>query len=184
MGKTSELEKLKLDTQHFCKDHGLTSRVGFLKLAVVVDFWPVLHYRLLKHVVGSKNLFKLILRFLLIAIKPFIEGLSGSRIYIDTEIGGGLLLHQSSGVVIAPGVTIGENCTIFSGACIVYKANYSWSSSPRVGNNVKLMIGCKIVGDVTIGDNVFVGANSVVLKDIPSDSIAVGVPAKILIKTV
>lgn len=50
---------------------------------------------------------------------------------------------------------------------------------PKIGNNVQIGCGAVIIGNVTIGNNVYIGANAVVLKDVPDNSIAVGVPAKI-----
>jgi len=175
----NELKKLKLDTQKFCEDHGLTSRLGFLKLAIVIDYWPVIHYRLHKYSINWNNPLSFFLRIFMVLLKPFVQGLSGCRISTQAEIGSGFLLHQSSGVVIASGSVIGTNCTIFSGVCVVYKANSSSGEAPRIGQHVKLMVGCKLVGDIVIGDNVLVGANAVVLSDVPENSIAVGIPAKV-----
>lgn len=177
MDSNSELHKLRMDTRHFCKDHGLTTRFGFLKLAIVIDYWPVLHYRLLKYIRGSRNPLKMLLKISLLVVKPFVDGLSGCKISVESEIDAGLLLHHSTGIIIGSGVTIGKNCILFSGACVVFKANNSSGKSPRIGNNVKLMVGSKVIGAVTIGDNSFVGANAVVLTDVPANSIAVGVPA-------
>ncbi len=173
-----ELKRLINDTIHYCNDHKLSLPFGVFKLIIVVDYWPVAHYRLLKYCCGSNNVFKLLLRVILLFFKPIVDGLSGCRIYIDSDIGGGLLLHQSTGVVISPKVVLGENCIFFSGACVVYKANSKLSAAPIIGNNVKLMVGSKVVGNVIVGDNAIVGANAVVLKDVPANSVAVGIPAK------
>ena len=178
MQAKSAMQKLKMDTVRFCSDHNLRSGLSSLKLILVVDYWPVLYYRLIEYCREKKVLWRRLLRLLLLPFKPVIEGFSGARIYVDSTIGGGILLHQSSGVVIAPGVVLGENCTFFSGACVVFKANDKGNASPRVGNNVRLMVGCKVIGDVTIGDNVSVGANAVVIKSIPENCVAVGIPAR------
>jgi serine O-acetyltransferase len=60
---------------------------------------------------------------------------------------------------------------------LVNKANFRGEGQPIIGNNVVLGVGCKVIGGVTIGDNVIVGANAVVLRNVPSDHMAVGVPA-------
>lgn len=182
MQTKSAMQKLMMDTVRFCGDHNLSGGLSSFKLILVVDFWPVLYYRLIEFCREKKGLLRRLLRLFLLPFKPVVDGFSGARIYVDCTIGGGILLHQSSGVVIAPGVVLGENCTFFSGACVVYKANDKGNASPRVGNNVRLMVGCKVIGDVTIGDNVSVGANAVVTTSIPENGIAVGIPARYIEK--
>jgi serine O-acetyltransferase len=153
--------------------------MAYLKILLVVDFYPVIYFRLIEYCRERKTLFRRLFKVFLVPIKPLTDGLSGARIYSDAIIDGGLLLHQSSGVVIAPGTTIGKNCTFFSGACVVYKANFGGSAAPVIGDNVKLMVGCKVIGDVKIGNDSFIGANAVVVSDVPEYSIAVGIPARI-----
>lgn len=177
MNKTA-YEKLKMDIQAYCHDNALQGRFAAFKLLVVVDFWPVFYYRLLEFCREQNTAFRLILKRLLVVFKPLVNGLSGARISPDAIIGGGFLLHQSVGVVIAAGSVIGENCTFFSGSCVVYKANFGWSGAPVIGDNVKIMLGAKVVGAVRIGNDSFIGANAVVTSDVPAYSIAIGVPAK------
>jgi serine O-acetyltransferase len=88
-----------------------------------------------------------------------------------------MLVHTSFGIMIADGVVIGDDCRIYNGVCLVNKANFRREGQPRIGNNVTLGVGCKVLGGVTIGDNVVVGANAVVLRDVPSGQMAIGVPA-------
>jgi len=177
---SNALKKLGMDLKRSCLDHNLYGRFASIKLIIVVDFWPVFYYRLIEYCLENRSVLRRLLRLFLLPLKPIIEGASGARIYADSKIGGGLLLHQSSGVVIAPGVEIGEDCTLFSGACIVYKANNQGFASPKLGRNVKLTVGCKVIGNVVIGDNVTVGANAVVTKDVPDNSVVVGIPAQII----
>lgn len=178
--RSNAFKKLKMDVERSCLDHNLSGRFASMKLLIVVDFWPVLYFRLIEYCLEKNGVIRRILRMLLLPLKPIIEGASGARIYTDSKIGGGLLLHQSSGVVIAPGVELGENCTLFSGACIVYKANNQGFASPKIGRNARLTVGCKVIGNVIIGDNVTVGANAVVTKDVPDNAVVVGIPAQII----
>ena len=161
----------------FCRELKLSNKI---KLIFIVDFWPVCYFRLIEHCIKNKSLLFKILRYLLLPLKPWIQGLSGSRIEQGSEIGGGLYLHYSEGVIIASGVTIGENCIIYTGCCLVHKADNSGTRGPIVGNNVRLMVGSKIIGPVSIGSDATVGANAVVLKDIPAHAIAVGIPARLI----
>lgn len=90
-----------------------------------------------------------------------------------------LILRHPSSIVIGDGVRLGNNVTIFQNVTIgrsdTYVANY-----PKIGDNVIIYAGAVIVGDVEIGANCIIGANSVVTKSIPDNSIAVGAPAKII----
>jgi len=102
----------------------------------------------------------------------------------NAKIGMGIQFPHPNGIVIGDGTIIGNNCIIYQqvtlGGRIIGDAqrrNY-----PRVGNNVVIFAGAKIIGGVKIGDNVIIGANSVVNKDMPADSIVAGVPAKIIKK--
>lgn len=84
-------------------------------------------------------------------------------------------------VIIHKRAVIGENCVI--GSCVSLGGKSGIYEVPVVGNNVYISTGSKILGNVKVGDNVIIGANSVVLKDVPSNSVVAGVPAKI-IKTI
>ena len=92
------------------------------------------------------------------------------------EFGEGFVILHSVGVVINGAVKAGNNLIIEHGVTIgaeKYKI-------PKIGNNVFIGAGAKIIGPVIIGDNVKIGANAVVVNDIPSHSTAVGIPAKVI----
>lgn len=73
---------------------------------------------------------------------------------------------------------MGENCIISSG-CVLGNKTGSFDG-PTIGNNVEIAIGAKVIGPITIGDNVIVAPNSVVVKDVPANCIVSGIPAKII----
>jgi serine O-acetyltransferase len=73
---------------------------------------------------------------------------------------------------------IGKNCLIGQGVTIGGKSG--WYEVPIIGDNVQINAGAKIIGPVRIGDNVEVGANCVVVKDVPSNCVVAGVPARII----
>ncbi|MBV5341862.1 MAG: serine acetyltransferase [Deltaproteobacteria bacterium] len=123
---------------------------------------------------GIRHLLKMIIW----CIKPIIEGLTGSRIKAGSSIGPGFVVFNSFGVTMSSTTVIGENCTIYSGVFVAHKANDKNSGVPVIGNGVVLMSGCKVLGGVSVGDYAVIGANSVVLTDVPSATIATGVPAK------
>jgi serine O-acetyltransferase len=90
------------------------------------------------------------------------------------KIGRGLMIYHGSGVVIGKNTELGERCIVCQGVT-------TGSGAPKIGNDVKLWAGCKILGNIEIGDRSEVGANAVLLESIGPDVIAVGVPAKKLI---
>jgi len=91
------------------------------------------------------------------------------------RIGRGLLIYHGSGVVIGKNTIIGERCLICQGVT-------TGNGAPKIGHDVKLWAGAKILGNIEIGDGAEIGANAVVVKSIPADCIAMGVPADRIIQ--
>lgn len=81
-------------------------------------------------------------------------------------------------VVLHARTVIGKNCMIGQGVTIGGKSG--WYEVPVIGDNVHINAGAKIIGPIRIGDNVEIGANSVVVKDVPSNCVVAGIPARIL----
>lgn len=86
------------------------------------------------------------------------------------------------GIVIGEGVVVGAGCQIYQEVTLgaARKNEYGENRYPLVGKNVVLFAGAKVIGGISIGDGAVVGANSVVIKDVPCESIVAGVPAKVL----
>lgn len=82
------------------------------------------------------------------------------------------------GVVIHARAVIGEKCILGQGITIGGKSKHY--AVPIIGNNVYISPGARILGPITIGDNVVIGANSVVIKDVPSNCVVAGIPARII----
>lgn len=87
--------------------------------------------------------------------------------------------HRGVGVVIHPEARIGSGCRINSHV-VVGGAGKGRTGVPEIGRDVVLSTGAKILGPVKVGDRAVIGANAVVLSDIPADATAVGVPAKVI----
>lgn len=114
-------------------------------------------------------------------IKGLIFIIYNSVVPFDMQIGkGSKLAYGGIGVVLHSKAIIGRKVIIGTNVTIGRKLKPL--NAPVVGDNVYIATGSKILGDVKIGSNVIIGANSVVINDIPSDSIAVGSPAKVVRK--
>ena len=101
-------------------------------------------------------------------------------IYPNT-IGPGFRIYHAGGFVhVGPNVQIGKNCTMLPGVVFGNKHEAEDEGHVIVGNNCYFGLGCKIFGSVRIGNNVTVGANAVVTKDIPDNAVVGGVPAKVI----
>lgn len=106
----------------------------------------------------------------------FIEVTTGISIPARCRIGAGLRIHHFGGIILHPTAVLGESCTLYHGVTIGDKGGAGGAAV--IGDNVLLGAGAKILGELTIGDNVIVGANAVVTRDVPSDTVAVGSPAR------
>lgn len=104
-------------------------------------------------------------------------------IYPGTIEGGLRIYHVGDFIHVGPNVRIGRNCTLLPGVVFGNKTEKLVLDKVIVGNNCYFGLGVKILGPVKIGNNVIVGANAVVTKDIPDNSIVGGIPARI-IKTI
>jgi serine O-acetyltransferase len=96
--------------------------------------------------------------------------LTGSDISPYASIGRGLKIYHGIGVVIGKGTIIGDQCLFCQGATTGH-------GHPRIGNRVKFWAGAKVFGNITVGDDCEIGANSVLTRSLPANSLALGVPA-------
>ena len=80
------------------------------------------------------------------------------------------------------GIVVGDDCIIFHGVTLGGVSSDKVKRHPTVKNNVVIGAGAKILGNITIGENSKIGANAVVLRDIPADSVAVGIPSRVIQK--
>lgn len=104
----------------------------------------------------------------------------GISISPDTEIGHGFYIGHYGGIVVSPQAVFGRNCNISHGVTIGQTNRGERQGCPVIGDNVYIGPGAKIIGRVLIGNNVAVGANCVVTKDVPDNAVVVGVPGRII----
>ncbi len=121
-------------------------------------------------------------KFYLIArlISQFSRFLTGIEIHPGAKIGKGLLIDHGSGVVIGETAEIGDNCLIYQGVTLGGTGKEHGKRHPTLGNNVMVGSGARVLGPFKVGDNAKIAANAVVLEEVPENSTAVGVPARIV----
>ncbi|BAZ31201.1 serine O-acetyltransferase [Cylindrospermum sp. NIES-4074] len=106
--------------------------------------------------------------------------LTGIEIHPGAEIGKGVFIDHGMGVVIGETAIVGDYTLIYQGVTLGGTGKESGKRHPTLGKNVVLGAGAKVLGNLQIGDRVRIGAGSIVLRDVPSDSTVVGVPGRII----
>lgn len=104
---------------------------------------------------------------------------TGIEIHPGATIGKGLFIDHGMGVVIGETSIIGDNVLLYQGVTLGGTGLVQGKRHPTIGNNVVIGGGAKVLGNITIGDNSYIGANAVVIKDVPPNSTVVGVPGRI-----
>ncbi len=104
---------------------------------------------------------------------------TGIEIHPGAIIGKNLFIDHGMGVVIGETTVIGDNVLLYQGVTLGGTGKESGKRHPTVGNNVVVGTGAKILGNIAIGDNSYIGANAVVIKDVPPNSTVVGIPGRI-----
>lgn len=108
--------------------------------------------------------------------------MTGIEIHPGAKIGKGFFIDHGMGVVIGETAEIGENCLLYHGVTLGGVSLEKKKRHPTLGNNVVVGAGAKVLGAIILGDNVQVGANAVVLKDVPPNSVVVGIPGRVVIQ--
>jgi cysteinyl-tRNA synthetase len=111
-----------------------------------------------------------------------VKIITGIEIHPGATIGKGFFIDHGMGVVIGETTEIGENCLLYQGVTLGGTGKEEGKRHPTLGNNVVVGTGAKVLGDIKIGNDVKIGANSVVLNPVPDNSIVVGVPGRVIKK--
>ena len=119
-------------------------------------------------------------KFLARMISQRSRRVTGIEIHPGAKIGKRLVIDHGMGIVIGETSEVGDDCLIYHGVTLGGTGKDVGKRHPTIGDNVLIGTGAKVLGPITIGSNSRVAANSVVLTDIPEDSTAVGVPAKVV----
>ncbi len=104
------------------------------------------------------------------------------EIHPGAKIGRCLFIDHGVGVVIGETCEIGDNVTIYQNVTLGGTGKETGKRHPTIHSNVLIASGAKVLGSITVGENAKIGANSVVLKDVPENSTVVGIPGKIVVR--
>ena len=105
-----------------------------------------------------------------------VQVLTGIHLPREVRVGRNFIIDHHGGIIVSELASFGHNCRIRNGVVIGHtETGKAWA--PRIGNDVDIGAGAKLLGRIRVGNNVAIGANAVVLCDVPDNSIAVGVPA-------
>jgi len=119
-----------------------------------------------------------IFRAIHIVLHAIVTLIVGIYLPRGASIGPGLRIHHFGGIVISPNVIIGCNCTLRNNVCIGNRLG--GNDAPTIGDNVEFGVGSVVIGNIYVGNNARIGANAVVLTDVPDNTSAVGVPARLI----
>ncbi|AHJ12913.1 serine O-acetyltransferase [Sulfurospirillum multivorans] len=176
MNSVSLWEKIKEDfSQPILHDPAINSKVElFFNYPGV---WALANYRIAHalHVKGFKTLAR--------ALMGISQIITNTDIHPACTIGRRVFIDHAFGVVIGETAIVGDDVLIYQGVTLGgVSLERGVKRHPTIGNHTVIGSGAKILGDITIGENCRIGSNSVVVKSIPDDSTAVGLPARIIDK--
>ena len=117
--------------------------------------------------------------FLYKLLKMVCEILTGVELPCETSVGKRFKIEHFGGIIVSGDAVFGDDVVIRNGVTVGLR-HTGVRGAPVIGDRVDIGAGAKILGRITIGDDVVIGANAVVIQDVPANSIAVGVPARIL----
>ena len=155
------------------KDPAVKSK---LEIILYASFHAVLYHKL------AHFLYKCKLYFLARLISQIARFLTGIEIHPGATLGRRVFFDHGMGIVIGETAIVGDDCVIYHGVTLGGVSSSKGKRHPTLKDNVTVGAGAKILGNITVGSNARIGANAVVLKDVPDDAAAVGIPARIIQK--
>jgi serine O-acetyltransferase len=145
-------------------------------------FWVMLVYRFGRWRYGVRPiLLRKIFSALYKLFYKLVQIMTGVELPCEVNVGSNFRIDHFGDIIISGYASFGDNCIIRNGVTVGLK-NIDEKVAPVVGNNVNIGAGAKLLGSISVGDNVDVGANAVVITSIPDNCIAVGIPARIIVK--
>ena len=104
---------------------------------------------------------------------------TGIEIHPGAEIGHNLFIDHGMGVVVGETAIVGNNVLLYQGVTLGGTGKETGKRHPTIGDNVVIGTGAKVLGNITVGGNSYIGANAVVIKDVPPNSTVVGIPGRV-----
>jgi serine O-acetyltransferase len=170
---TETLRKIRKDfNAAMSMDPAATSKIEVA--LTYAGFHALLFYRLAHWLVKHR------IPFFPRALSQFARFITGIEIHPGATIGSGLFIDHGMGVVVGETTEIGDNVTLFQGVTLGGTGKQRGKRHPTIGNHVVVGAGAKVLGPIIVGDYVKIGANSVVLQDVPDHSTVVGIPGRIV----
>lgn len=176
-------DDLRLDLDRFRNEGRGVTALDRLRLVLITEqLWVIVTYRLVRwtmyefRVPVLRTMLSAVLRAHLHVLRALLH------IWIDphAQIGGGLYINHFGTIWVNPGVVIGRFCNLRHGVTIGLGGTDEGRGVPTLGDRVNIGPYAVIVGRIKIGDDVGIGANSLVVSDLPDRAVAVGVPARII----
>ncbi len=128
----------------------------------------------------AHRLWRMRLRLLGRLVSQVARWFTGVEIHPNAQIGHGFFIDHGMGVVIGETTVIGDFVTLFQGVTLGGTGKEKGKRHPTLGNHVVVGSGAKVLGNIKIGDFVKIGANSVVLRSVPSNSTVIGIPGRVI----
>ncbi|HYW53331.1 MAG TPA: serine O-acetyltransferase [Dongiaceae bacterium] len=114
-------------------------------------------------------------------LSTFARSFTGVEIDPGAKIGSGVFIDHGMGVVIGETAEVGDNCTIYQGVTLGGTSLLRTKRHPTLGRDVTVGSGAAVLGAITVGDGAKIGANSVVVKDVPPNATVVGIPGRVVL---
>jgi serine O-acetyltransferase len=141
--------------------------------------WVMLVYRFGRWRYGIENrVLRWPFSFLYKLLKVLSQIMTGIDLPCEVRLGRRFLIEHFGGIIISGDAVFGDDCVVRNGVTVGLR-HRGVRGAPRIGDRVDIGAGAKVLGPIRIGNDVAIGANAVVIRDVPDNCIAVGVPARI-----
>ncbi|MEX0267593.1 serine O-acetyltransferase [Leptolyngbyaceae cyanobacterium UHCC 1019] len=173
------VDELKADIDRYVL---LNSSHWFVAVLGTKGIWASTQYRVSRwvHYYFHFPVIRLVLKLLCFVSQKVMETIAGSEVPNRAKIGKGILMPHTNGIVIHIDAELGDYCNVSQQVTIGIGGRGETRGTPKIGDRVFIGPGAKIFGAITIGNDVAIGANAVVTKDLPDNAVAVGIPAKVI----
>ncbi|MCE5198287.1 MAG: serine O-acetyltransferase [Armatimonadota bacterium] len=172
-------DNAKADVLRFTRATGLS---WWRYVLTVQGAWAILEYRYsywMHHCCRNRPL-RMVLKAFGFFWHKSVQIATGISIDPNAEIGPEFLISHFGGIFIAGQVKMGRRCTVHQGITIGWSGRGDKKGCPVIGDRVYIGAGAKVLGKITIGNDVAIGANAVVTKDVPDNAVVVGIPARVV----